>query len=125
MRIEVPHGEVADRISILRLKVERVADPGAREQVCAHLAALEAAWARAGLPALEHAPGFSELCAVNARLWAVEDALRACERNGRFDGDFVALARSVYQLNDRRAALKRTLDEVLGSPLREVKSYRS
>jgi len=123
VQVEVPHGEVADRISILRLKVDRIADPAALAHVLDHLARLEAAWTDAGLPPLDGAPGWPELCEVNARLWDVEDALRACERAGRFDEEFVALARSVYRLNDRRAALKRALDVALGSPLVEEKSY--
>ena len=37
----------------------------------------------------------------------------------------VALARSVYHTNDRRAALKRTINELLRSDLMEEKSYAS
>ena len=60
---------------------------------------------------------------VNLRLWKVEDELRACERAGRFDERFVRLARTVYLMNDRRAALKRRLDELSNSEIREFKSH--
>ena len=53
----------------------------------------------------------------------VEDAIRACERAGDFGPRFVALARSVYQHNDRRAAIKRWINERLGSRFMEEKSY--
>ena len=64
-----------------------------------------------------------ELKAVNRRLWDIEDALRAHERDGRFDGVFIELARSVYRENDRRAALKRRINELTGSEIVEEKSY--
>ena len=80
--------------------------------------------AREGLPASsELAELEGELADVNARLWEVEEALRACEREQDFGPRFVELARSVYRHNDRRAALKRAINELLQSPLAEVKSY--
>jgi hypothetical protein len=54
---------------------------------------------------------------------AGEDDLRDCERAGDFGVRFVELARSVYRHNDRRAALKARVNELLGSRLREEKSY--
>jgi hypothetical protein len=123
MKIDVPYGEVADRISILLLKEERLSGPIPIENTRRHLALLRAAWAEAGLEPVDALSEWPELFAVNARLWDVEDALRECERQGRFDATFVELARSVYQLNDRRAALKRAIDTSLGSPLVEEKSH--
>jgi hypothetical protein len=54
----------------------------------------------------------------------VEDALRECERQQKFDAEFVALARSVYRYNDRRAEIKKRINLLLGSRLVEEKSYR-
>ena len=62
---------------------------------------------------------------VNESLWDVEDALRICERDGDFGSKFVELARSVYKLNDRRAALKRKINDFVGSPIVEEKDYVS
>jgi hypothetical protein len=56
-------------------------------------------------------------------LWDVEDELRDCERQKEFGATFVELARSVYRLNDRRAELKRELNQRLGSELTEEKLY--
>jgi hypothetical protein len=53
----------------------------------------------------------------------IEDEVRACERDGEFESRFVELARSVYKNNDRRAALKREINELLGSVIVEEKSY--
>ena len=60
---------------------------------------------------------------VNGELWTIEDRIRAKEANQLFDREFVELARSVYRNNDERAALKRRINDLLGSPLVEEKSY--
>jgi hypothetical protein len=65
----------------------------------------------------------SELKAINVALWETEDEIRCCEQAGEFGARFIELARSVYRTNDRRAALKRRINERLGSQLIEEKSY--
>ena len=60
---------------------------------------------------------------ANQQLWEIEDAIRDCEREKNFGDTFIQLARSVYQTNDRRAALKREINVLLGSHLIEEKSY--
>ena len=64
-----------------------------------------------------------ELKAINEALWEIEDAIRECERAGDFGPRFVELARSVYHNNDRRAEIKRRINERLGSKIMEAKSY--
>jgi hypothetical protein len=56
-------------------------------------------------------------------LWDIEDALRIKERNKEFDNEFIEIARSVYITNDRRCAVKKQIDAILGSHITEEKSY--
>ena len=67
----------------------------------------------------------AELHCVNEAIWNVEDEIRICERDGEFGPRFIELARSVYKNNDHRAALKRKINEELGSRIVEEKSYRA
>lgn len=60
---------------------------------------------------------------INKELWDVEDKLRKLEKEQRFDNEFISLARSVYKLNDRRAEIKRKINEITDSELKEVKIY--
>lgn len=120
MEIPLPLGDVLDRITILRIKARRITDPQKLHNVRAELSLLQARWEAQGFPALAEEPA---LATVNERLWDVEDSLRALEDRGDFGSDFVRLARSVYQLNDERAALKRAVNLALGSALVEEKSY--
>jgi hypothetical protein len=111
---------VVDRITILRLKLDHLEDPERRQRLVDELADLEQRWGRAGLG---RPPEEGDLAAVNAKLWDVEDALRLMESAGDFGPEFVALARSVYTLNDTRAALKRQINQRLGSALIEEKIH--
>lgn len=123
MKIDVPIADVADRITILRLKIDRLHTEAARQNAARELLHLSAAWSEAGLPPLHELSEARDLAEVNDALWQVEDALRDHEARGDFGAPFVEKARSVYRLNDRRAALKRSLNLRLGSPLIEEKSY--
>jgi len=120
---EISPGELFDKITILELKNERITDPAKLANVRIMLEDLERT-RDANLPASAELAGLvAELYLVNGRIWDVEDALRHAERRGDFGAEFVEMARSVYRENDRRAALKRQIDEMLGSRLLEEKSY--
>ncbi|MGR3484174.1 MAG: hypothetical protein ACU0BF_02435 [Paracoccaceae bacterium] len=123
IHIPVPHGELADKLSILSIKLDRIADPAKRANVAAEHDALTAV-AQAHLPAGATLDALrADLRSVNEALWDIEDDIRDCERAGDFGPEFVRLARAVYVTNDRRAALKRAINDHLGSELVEEKSY--
>ncbi len=121
--IEIAPGELLDKIAILDLKAARFTDPERLSHVHTELAALTAA----RVPAVPNVPGLAdlerELAAVNAAIWDVEEELRAFERAGEFGAAFVEAARAVYRNNDRRAAVKRWINQLIGSRFIEEKSY--
>jgi hypothetical protein len=119
MYIEVSTGEVADKISILLIKKEKITDVDKLENINKELSSL-----------IEHFPAeilidklYSLLCAVNLSLWEIEDAIREKERLGEFDNEFIELARQVYITNDSRAALKMRINITYNSDMVEEKSY--
>ena len=122
-RVPVSWGEVLDKICILQIKAERILAPEARANVARELAALiqvagDGLGRSVELDALR-----AELRDINLGLWDVEDALRAHEARQDFGPRFVALARSVYTINDARARVKRRINDLTGSALIEEKSY--
>lgn len=123
MKVECPLGEVVDKVTILRIKERRLTDPLAVEDVRRELRGLLHAWSVEGYPDVDTIEFYPRLVEVNQALWDVEDALRSHERAGDFGDRFVRLARSVYRLNDERAALKRAINHHFGSTLVEHKSY--
>ena len=123
LRVEISAGELIDKITILEIKSQRIRDAAKLGNVRAELATLVAANDCCLRPSAELTALSDELRSVNEALWTVEDDLRLCEQNHDFGSRFVELARSVYRHNDRRAALKRQINELLGSRLIEEKSY--
>ena len=65
----------------------------------------------------------NQLREVNQKLWNIEDRLRVLEKEQRFDNEFVELARSVYKTNDKRAEIKRKINEETNSIYKEIKIY--
>ena len=117
-------GELVDKITILRNKADRIGDPAKEANVRKELAMLEAL-ADEALPKTPEIERLTaELSQVNIALWDIVDGKRDCERRGDFGDRFVQLARSVYVENDRRAAIKRAINEAAGSDIVEEKSYK-
>jgi hypothetical protein len=123
IRVEVAPGELLDKLAILQIKSERISDPVKLSNVRAELAVVEET-RRQHVPVV---PGLAELMRelkeVNERLWDIENHIRECEKRQDFGRDFIALARAVYQTNDRRAAIKWQINELLGAKFREEKEY--
>ena len=118
-------GELIDKITIMEIKRERIADSAKQQNIQRELLALMAVveQQRLGYPSGALANLGRELSAVNQQLWTIEDDIRACERQGDFGARFIELARAVYHRNDERAAIKRQINELCGSELVEEKSY--
>ena len=123
--VEVAPGELIDRMTILVIKTERIADAAKLANVRIELETLQRA-RDAGVPASDELDRLTaELKAVNENLWEIEDDIRDCERVQDFGPRFIELARAVYVTNDQRAALKRQINVLLGSRIVEEKSYAS
>jgi len=119
MLIDVSIGEIADKISILVIKNERIKDPEKLKNVQKELSLLvEAFPAEILIDKL-----YTELSSINLSLWAIEDNIREYERLGEFNDEFIQLAREVYITNDKRAAVKKEINLKYGSDIVEEKSY--
>lgn len=121
--VEIAPGELIDKITILQIKTERMDDAAKLANVQAELDTLSAARDSAISASDEMTRLSASLKSVNEALWEIEDDIRDCERASDFGDTFVKLARAVYVTNDKRAALKRDINELLGSRLVEEKSY--
>ena len=120
IRIPVSIGELVDKLTILEIKLEQL-QGAALENVKRELGLLRDVLAATGLaidPEL-----WQQLAAINRTLWRIEDDIRELEQLGSFGADFIALARSVYRNNDRRAQLKRQINQQHGSLIVEEKGY--
>lgn len=123
--IPVAWGEVFDKITILEIKAEKISNADKRFNVLSELNELQKIVGDIGRFPDILPEQLAKLKAINRELWDVEDSKRDCERNQCFDQHFIELARKVYINNDKRAAIKKTINTLLGSLIVEEKGYES
>ena len=114
--IPVSVGELLDKITILEIKSMFTDD----EYVTKELNDLNEI---RNTITFDIANPMNELRDVNKKLWNIEDKLRKLEKEQRFDAEFIELARSVYITNDRRAEIKKEINELTNSKYKEIKLY--
>jgi hypothetical protein len=124
LHIPVSPGELLDKITILRIKSQRMHDAAKVANVRLELELLQHTWATLGRDTLLVAADEQALQAVNEQLWDIEDRIRSKEADRSFDQEFIELARAVYHRNDERAAIKKRVNIALGSRIVEEKSYQ-
>ncbi len=122
--IPISPGELLDKITILQIKSERIADPAKVANVRTELEMLDKVWRQAVDEDDEIAALTAELKSINEALWEIEDDIRDEERNRRFGERFIELARAVYVTNDERANAKKKVNLHLNSSIVEEKSYQ-
>jgi hypothetical protein len=121
--IEISPGELLDKVSILEIKNERIQDQDKLGHVRREMETLNRSRSEFVSESDAIAALYAELKTINEQLWVIEDDIRLLEKASDFGEAFIALARSVYITNDRRAGVKRAIDELLNSDIGEVKSY--
>jgi hypothetical protein len=120
MKIEVSHGEIADKLTIAEIKLARITDPVKLASIGKEFRVLDKAAARF----LKRSDQlYRDLYRVNEELWDIEDHIRELERKKDFGQDFIDTARAVYFKNDLRSEIKRKINLSTGSGLLEEKSY--
>jgi sulfur transfer complex TusBCD TusB component (DsrH family) len=124
MNIEVSHGEIVDKLTILQIKKENITDPSKLDNIIKEYDYL--------LSIVENDLGIStesseylELLSINKELWVIEDDIRDKERVKEFDDEFIKLARAVYYTNDIRAKIKKEINLKYSPGFVEEKSYQS
>jgi len=115
-------GELIDKISILVIKEKKIKDEKKNNLIREELTLLR--------KILNEAANnnsinnyLNQLIDINSALWKIEEEIRDCEKNKKFDQKFIELARSVYITNDKRAEIKLEINNKFGSKIVEVKSY--
>ncbi len=119
---EISLGELVDKISILRIKLENILDPEKLIHIKKEEMTLTKTLNSLKLENIEF--HMDQMISVNQTLWTIEDDIRDLERAKTFDQEFIKLARLVYITNDERFKRKNTINNIYQSGLVEVKSYK-
>lgn len=125
--IPVSVGELIDKITILEIKIDHITDALKLPNIATELNLLQKIrndlGIDSGVGSLEIAQAERALKQVNQKIWDAEDEIRSLDRNGDFGEAFVAVARSIYRLNDARASVKKDINLASGSKIVEEKGY--
>jgi DNA helicase HerA-like ATPase len=120
MKLEVSNGEIADKLTIIEIKLEKIKEASKLANLRNEYEEVNHVMSRI----MDKAnPLYRQLYEINNRLWVIEDHIRDLERAKDFGDDFIQTARSVYFINDERSEVKRKINEITGSKLFEEKSY--
>jgi len=121
---EISAGELFDKITILEIKKEKISNNEKLVDVERELSSLKDTVEKFIPNQSNISKYINDLKEINLKLWDIEDGKRAAEKEKKFDDKFIELARNVYKLNDERAKIKLAINTVLGSNIKEVKSYK-
>ena len=124
MKVEVSNGELLDKVSILKIKLDRITDKEKLVNIQKEYDTLKPYVDKL----IENSDTnlhnhFLSLSDLNSMLWDIEDWIRDCEKRKDFGPEFIQLARSVYTTNDRRSEVKKIINKTTNSELSEEKSY--
>lgn len=120
---EISLGELVDKLSILRIKLQKIEDSEKLVHVKKEEQVLAAKLDSLQLEGIDY--HLKQMIDVNLQLWKIEDDIRDLERAAEFKETFIELARQVYITNDERFKRKNTINSIYKSGLVEVKSYKS
>ena len=120
---EISAAELIDKITILEIKHTKIKDKSKLNEINKELLSLRDIYKKS----IENDEIIKDLSRklkdINLKLWDIEDSKRFAEKNKIFDENFISLSRNVYKFNDERAKIKMKINEILGSNIKEVKSY--
>lgn len=120
---EISAGELIDKITILEIKKLKISNKEKLIEIHKELISLNETMA-IFIPNEDKIKKYKEdLKNINLKLWEIEDGKREAEKNNDFGPKFIILARNVYKLNDERAKIKLSINNSLGSNIKEIKSY--
>ena len=120
---EISAGELFDKITILEIKKTKISNKEKLNNVEKELLSLNET-VKKYIPNQNNISKYiKDLKNINLKLWDIEDGKRAAEKNKNFNEKFIELSRNVYKFNDERAKIKLTINNILGSNIKEVKSH--
>lgn len=122
MKVEVSNGELLDKFSILKIKIEKISEEEKLLNIKNEIQELSVICNQL-IVVSEIKELFEDLIRVNTKLWEIEDSIRNKEKLKEFDESFIQLARLVYINNDKRFEIKSRINKLTQSKLIEEKSY--
>ena len=119
---EISLGELADKITILEIKMKKIVDKESLHILKKEYQSLKAIDLK-DINLDKYQQLFNELKSINEKLWDIENEKRLLEKNSDFGDKFIQISRAVHFNNDKRAEIKLKINKNFGSNIEEVKEY--
>ena len=117
-KISCGFGEILDKITILKIKSEKIKDKIALKNINHELKTLE------DENPLKEEELFNDLLKINNKLWILEDLIREKSSKQQFDNQYINIAESIHKTNDERCRIKKMINLKYNSDIIEEKSYK-
>ena len=112
-------GEIVDKYSILNIKLEKITDENALNNITNEISAI-----KTDVPLVDTKDElFDDIYKINLQLWNLEDLIREKSINNEFDEQYIQLAEKIHKTNDKRYDIKKQINIKYNSELFEEKSY--
>jgi hypothetical protein len=120
MLIEVSDGEIVDKVTILKLKLEYIQDPAKLSNIKTEYDILSKSMKTIGID--DSSDFFIRLYEINKVIWHLEEDIRKLDT---VDQKFIDVARNIHKYNDERAFVKKQINFSNNSLVVEEKSYKN
>lgn len=121
-------GELVDKITVLKIKQERISEPHKLANINKELMFLEETREKYFPKDEEFAEKLRELelglKKSNEEIWDMGDKIRDLGEKHDFGQEFIKVAYGIHLANDKRAGIKKEINLLLGSSIIEEKSYQ-
>ena len=124
IKINASVGELLDKISILKIKEQKINNEKKLLNITKELGLLSSIAEKfIEKDKKSYKKFMDELFEINLQLWETEDNIRILENKKNFNDEFIQLARNVYYSNDKRFEIKSKINNFYGSEIVEEKDY--
>ncbi len=123
IQTEISEGELLDRISILEIKLNEIKDHAQLKEVKKEYEILNKLKQKHINSSKTTDLLYKDLKGTNEKIWIIENEKRLCEKNSDFKEKFIQICRNEYFANDKRAKIKREINKILDSYIKEVKQH--
>ena len=121
---EISVGELFDKITILKIKTQKINDTEKLINIKNELNFLNNQASSINVKDQDSlSQNINKLQSINEELWDIENNKRECEANKDFGEKFIQLSRDVHFKNDIRAQLKKKINLLTDSIIIEEKEY--
>ena len=121
--VEISAGELFDKITILKIKTEKIIDKSKLENVHKELDILEKEALKFDNMSDQLSDHIKNLKNINSELWDIENIKREMEASKDFGESFIKISRDVHFKNDIRAKIKKDINNLTNSNVSEEKEY--